>query len=108
TNEASIYNDPTQKSLVITGNNLNGPHKVTINDSATVKTALTVGASAGAGTLTVNGNASSTGKFMVGVYNVTVATGAVDTLYCNAGDTVLSGGADCNQADELMWKSYPL
>lgn len=106
TNDASIYNDPTQKSLVITGNNANGAHAVTINDSATVKSGLTVGASAGAGTLTVNGNASATGKFMVGVYVKSLA--ASDTIQCNGGDTVLSGGADCNQADELMWKSYPL
>jgi hypothetical protein len=106
TNEASIYNDPSKKSLVITGNNATGAHAVTINDAATVNTALTVGAAANSGTLTVNGSASATGKFAVGVY-LKQAT-AVDTLMCDTGDTVLSGGGDCNQADELMWRSWPV
>ena len=105
-NDASIYNDPTKKSLVITGNNASGAHSVLINDSAVVATGLTVGAAANAGSLTVNGNASVTGKLALGIYVKSLASAT--QVNCNAGDVAIAGGADCsNGTDSFILQSYP-
>lgn len=120
-NDASIYNDATRKTLVVTGNNAGGKHSVTLADS------VVIGATAGAGALTVNGassfngNLTTTGKFGAGIRVLEIDNNgalvkqpsdggfnvAQISLTCDSSEVAIAGGAEC-AAGYWLAKNRPL
>jgi len=98
---ASIYNDGTAQSLVITGNNGGGPKKITLADQVSVTSSLSAASLAATGDITTSG-----GRVGIGVY---VNTGAdVADVACNSGDVAISGGSDCHaDFDQMLLQSHP-
>jgi len=101
---ASIYNDGTAGSLIITGTSAN--KNIMLKDNVTVGANVGAGSFSTAGNVTVSGN----GKMLLNVY-VNSATDAYDVSCFQTGgftDTALGGGVGCHpEYDQMALLSHP-
>jgi len=102
--QASLYNDGTNlKRLVVTGNDSSGgTRKIGLYDDVSVAGTLAVVGTVTAPDITITGRAN------LGVYVKTSTAGNINQLDCNVGDTAISGGGFCNQADSFMAETRPV